>query len=447
MSMQLYIIYAGITLDFQANGYKLKDGFFPETPDEDAESVSEQFDILINGSSGSDLRSKKEAIRLAFQHAKLHKDDAQAAWLYFDVDDSGDAWMSKIIQGQVIYDRNLDRNWRQNKIVATVIIEHKPFWDAMDEVQVPLTNGNGTDVLTGLTVYNHDDGGVSPYHDNWIDIKAADVLGDKPGRTRLEVLNNYATNRLNTLWTGQNFTDPDNLTHIIEGESSTTGTEQNDSSCSNGKYRQYALASGSEYTMFTWSLSDTFLNACKGQYYKIMVRFFSTVPTDVKFRIKLIYAATTIWQSGQVTMDATRGYQIRDLFTLRLPPWLLGATDLNALTMTMTGQQSTGSSINVNVDFLQVTPLDGWRMLECAGYGIEQNERLIDDGLNEVAYIDDGAGDNKLGILVGYGNPIALYPGKKQRLYFLMHSNISNTAEIARTISVKLFYHPRRETI
>jgi hypothetical protein len=86
-------------------------------------------------------------------------------------------------------------------------------------------------------------------------------------------------------------------------------------------------------------------------------------------------------------------------------------------------------------------------MLECAGYGILQNQRLIDDGVSGDAYIDDGAGNDKLGIIVKYGNPIGLYPGKKQRLYFLMHSSITDTAEIARTISAKLYYHPRRQTL
>jgi hypothetical protein len=73
--------------------------------------------------------------------------------------------------------------------------------------------------------------------------------------------------------------------------------------------------------------------------------------------------------------------------------------------------------------------------------------RRIDDGVNEDAYIDNGAGDDKAGILIGYGNPIGLYPGKKQRLYFLMHSSTGDTAEILRIISVKLYYHPRRKTL
>jgi hypothetical protein len=139
--------------------------------------------------------------------------------------------------------------------------------------------------------------------------------------------------------------------------------------------------------------------------------------------------------------------QIRDLVTLRLPPWLLGQTYLSALTMTLTGQQNAFSSVNVDLDFLQITPLDGWRMLECAGYGIVQNDRLLDDGINEVAYIDNGVGIGKAGYLIGYGTPIALYPNKDQKLYLLMHSWQYNTAEIDRTVSVKLYYRPRRRGI
>ena len=451
MSMQLYIVYNSITLDFQAGGYKLVDGFFPETADEGMESITDQFQIYIKGSSASDLRSKITAIRLAFEHAKNHKDDALAAWLYFDVDSSGDAWMSKLLGGTVLYDKNLDHNWRQAKCVATIIVEHKPYWDATDEIQVPLTNGNGTNNTAGLNVFNHDDGGgASPnHHDNWVEIAAADVLGDLSGPSRLEILNTFATSRLFVLWIGQNWTDPANFDHIIEGEDSSTGTPHaGDSSSSGGSYMEAVLASGAEATMFTWALTDSFLNTCWGQYYKIIVRFKDSAPLfPIKYRIKLIYSGTTIWQSGQVLLDTTRGYSVRDLFTLRLPPWLLQQTNLTALTMIMTGQQNTGSPISINLDFQQITPLDGYRMLECAGYGVVQNGRMIDDGLNEVAYIDNGAGDDKAGILIGYGNPIALYPGKKQRLYFLMHSSTSQLAEIARTISVKLFYHPRRRTL
>jgi hypothetical protein len=273
-------------------------------------------------------------------------------------------------------------------------------------------------------------------------------VGDLPGPTRLEVLNNYPSSRLYTLWIGQNWTDPDNFDHILEGEASTIGSEMDDLwGCSLGHFMRAILASGNEIDLFNWELTDSFFDACKGGYFKILARFQGFAPTSVKLRIKLEYEVTDIWQSGQVTLDISRALQIRDLLTLRLPPWMLGNTNLSAMTMTMTGQQNSGSSVNVDLDFLQITPLDGWRMLECAGYGVLQNSRMVDDGINENAYIDDGAGDNKAGILIGYGNPITLYPGKKQRLYFLMHSVIGNTAEITRTIMVKLYYRPRRRTL
>lgn len=447
MSMQLYIKYGNITLDFQADGYRLVDGFFPETPDEGMENITDRFDILIKDSSPADLHEKINNIRLALEHARIHKDDALAAWIYYEVDNSNDAWMTKLLGGSVIYDSSLGRRWRHNAVMATVIVDRKPYWDAKDELQIPLTNGNGTNDTSGLTIYNHDDADTSPAHDNWVSIEADDIEGDLPGPTRLEVINTYATSGLLTLWIGQNWTDPDNFIHMLEGENSSTGSEESIAGTSGGKYRRYALASGAEATMFTWTLNDSFLDTCYGQYYKFLARFQGAAPTWVKLRIKLQYAVTTIWESGQITMDSSRAFQIRDLFTLRLPPWLLGQTNLKTLTMLMTGQQTTGSPVNVDLDFIQITPLDGWRMLECAGYGVVQNSRMVDDGFNEVAYIDNGAGDDKAGILVGYGNPITLYPGKKQRLYFLMHTWEGDKAEIARTATVKLYYRPRRKTL
>jgi hypothetical protein len=448
MTMQLYVIYDSTTLDFQASGYILMDGFFPETPDYTMESITDQFMVLITASDADDLRDKIGAISLMLEHARRHKDDSSAAWLYFSPDDPYDPggtipeWMTKIVNGMVMYDANLDRNWRRNKAVVTVVIEHKPYWDSSIEVQVPLTNGNGTDNITGLTIYNHDDSGTG--HDNWIQINDEDVEGDMPGRTRLEITNIYASGRLYTAWIGHNWTDPTNFTHILEGENSTLGTPTSDGGCSGGYYMAKALASGSEDNLFTWTLSDSFLNTCKGHFFKIMARFYSAAPTQVKFRMTLAFAGTTIWQSGQVTLDSSRLMLIRDLLTLRLPPWLIGQTDLSELTMTLTGQQTTGSSVNVYLDFLQITPLDGWRMMECIGYGILQNSRLVDDGIHDVAYVDTGSGSDKAGYLVSYGNPITLYPAKDQKLYFLMHSNVMNTAEIARTATVKLYYRPRR---
>jgi hypothetical protein len=453
MSMQLYIKYESITLDFQTNGYEVLGGFYPETPDDGMERISDQFQVRIEGISGADVKSKINAIRLAFEHAKDHKDDALAAYLYYDVDDSGDAWMTKLTGGKVLYDSRLESTWRHNQVVVTIIVGHNPYWDAQDEVQVPLSNGNGTNNISGLKIYNCNDGaGASPnHHDNYVEVQAKDVLGDLPGATRLEITNVYATGKLFALWIGQDWTNPGSTQLWIEGEESgIPGTDIYDISCSLSYYEQYSLASGAEASMFSFLLSAGDFDKYAGRYFKVLARFLATIPTNVKLRIKLIYKtgvdATTIWQTGQFMLDTSRSYQIRDLFTMRLPPWLIGQTELMNLTFIITGQQSTGSPIDVNLDFIQITPLDGWRMLECIGYGVAQNERMVDDGFTRTKWVDDGV-DAKAGIVLGYGNQIELYPGKTQRIYFLMEAAAANTAEIDRTVTIKLFYRPRRQTL
>jgi len=447
MSMQLYIKYESTTLDLQANGYKVIDGFFPETPDPGAESVSDVIMVLIQGTSATDLRSKIAAVTLALEQARRHKDDFLAAWLYFSVDDTDTEGMSKILEGEVSYNSKLDRNWRRNKVIMTITLLHEAGWDSHNEYAVPLTNGNGSRVTSGLTVVNHDDSGTGPpVHDNWVTIEGADISGDMQGRTRLEVTNSYAQ-RLYTLWIGHNWTDPASFSHILEGESSSLGTVRSSVGCSNGQYMEKTLVTGGEQDLYKWTLSAAYLNACKGGYFKILARWVSPIRTDVKYRLKLEFAVTHIWQTGQITLDTTRALQIRDMFTLRLPPWLQGQPNLSSLDLIMSGQQNTGSNVTIYLDFLQVTPLDGWRLLECSGYGVLQNSRMIDDGVNRITYIDSGSGSDKAGYLVGYGSPIALYPGKNQKLYFLMHSVYGDSAEIDRTASIKLFYRPRRRTI
>ena len=217
--------------------------------------------------------------------------------------------------------------------------------------------------------------------------------------------------------------------------------------CSNGYYMQKSLITDNEQDIYKWTLSAAYLNACQGGWFKVLARWYGAPRTDVKYRMKLEFAVTHIWQTGQITLDTSRALQIRDMFTFRLPPWLIGQSNLASLDLIMTGYQNTGSSINLNLDFLQITPLDGWRLLECSGYGVLQNSRMIDDGVNGICYIDSGVGSDKAGYLVPYGNSLELYPNKKQKLYFLMHSVYGNQAEIDRTISVKLFYRPRRRTI
>ena len=445
MGIRITISTAGDTIDLQGSGYKVLDGYYPIEAASQEQPVVEQIRLEIIATAGQSVSAKLQALGRKLEHARAHKTDADGCYANFSADTAENLYRSRITDGYLMLDGRLSRYWKASKVLVTLVIERAPYWEGI-EAQIPLTNGNGTDNTTGLAVYNHDDAGAG--HDNYVQIAAANVEGDLPGATRLEITNNYATGLLYDLWIGQTWTDPANLVHILEGEDSSVGADQVNAAASGGYFTRTALSSGSEAELFNWTLSAAFLNACKGRFYKLLARFHNMDNlTSVRFRLRIQYQVTTIWQSGQVSLDATRAIQIRDLFTLRLPPWLPEQTGLLAIQMSITGQQSTGSPINVDLDFLEVCPVDGWRQITPVGYGVAQNQRVIDDGIGGALYVDDGSGTGKIGILTGYGAPVMLQPGKLQRLYFLMHSASINTAEIARTISVKLFYRPRRQSL
>jgi len=451
VGQQLTLSGASITtINFQAGGYVLLDGFHPDTAREGDAAITDRFDAWALVPGGGTLHDMIEPIHRALAHAALHKTDADGIYLNYAIVAGESTWRTRVTGGVVLYDSRLANRWIRGRIKLAIVLTHAPWWEGA-EAQIPLTNANGTNNTSGLTVYNHWDGDAG--HENYVSINAADVDGDLPGATRLQLLNNFATDRLYDIWIGQNWTTPSTFGPTLEGESATGGSLGNDASCSGGQYRYRDLLSGADSALFTWTLSTNFLNDCRGRGFKILCRFYdgnvqflSNLP-NIRWWLKLVYTATTIWESAQVSADPDRTILIRDLFTMRLPPWLPGQTGLNAIDMTLMARQDTGLTLSAGIDFLHAIPVEGWRYITHAGYGTQQNRRVMDDGIEGALYTDDGSGTGKLGILVGYGQPIMVYPNKLQRLYFLMHSHLANTAEIARTVSAKLYYRPRRRNL
>lgn len=424
-------------------------GYTAGAAPENIETVVDRAKFLALGGLATVRATVRDLNRL-FGQARRKKETKMGPQVYVERDLGDGVWWRAIIEEAVPLPEPeaFDLGAAQGKMELELAYTRENSWEGA-EAQVPLTNPNGTNNTSGLNVFNCNDGaGSSPnIRRNYVEIAAANVDGDLPAPTRLEMLNTFATGQLADVWIGQNWTDT-TLNHILEGEAASGGTNVGDGTASGGNHKSYSLPSGTETEMLTWSLGSTLLNAARGNRFKMFCRFAITGPSQyVRYRLRIKWNAVTIWESGQVQPSTAVAHQIRDLFTLRLPPWLPSLTGLDAVSLILTGQQETGSNINVLIDFLQITALDGFRHLRIIGYGTPQNSRIIDDGINGEVYRDDGAGGGKIGIYVPYGKALMLKPGTLQRLYFLMHNWTSNTAEVGRSISVKLFYRPRRLTL
>lgn len=511
--MQLSLEYGGASpLDLQADGYKVVDGYYPVTATSLDSNVIERFDLIIIGSSESDLTGKIRAIERIFEQARQHITGPNGIYFNFAPSGTGDPWRARVYDGAILLDKRLDHNWRSYKAIIGVTLERAPAWDG-PEAQIPLTNPLDSDNTTGLTVYNPNlhrqgitisfdsgtkrvsdsDNGLANFKDgmtvkifgstsndgtytitdggqagyfvvsesltdeaagddvgidagpcNYVEIAAADVEGDLLAPTRLEITNNYnSATRLSTVWISQNVEcDPGNLDNILEAEDASGETTQSASGYSGNQYKLCEWTGTTETPLLTWTLSTALLNQLRGRYVRILARFAGTIAPILWLRLKVKIDVTTIWEGPLALMNTALN---QELASLRLPPYLLGAGDLYPLTMVLSAITDQASSSLV-VDFLQMMTLDGWRKLLTKGYYVEYGARLVDDGIDEYLYTDSWATSGKLGNYAGYGEAIKLQPNKLQRLYF-QFSESDGGGDSRRTLSIKLYYRPRRLTV
>ena len=506
MTMQLTFEYGGASpLDLMADGYKVIDGFYPNTPTDPEARVIERIDVHITGSSENDLINKIRALERIFDQARRHQIGPNGVYCNFAPSLTADLWRARVYGGVVLWDSRLDRAWRRTKAIVGITVERAPAWEG-PEAQIPLTNPLGSNNTSGLTIYNPnihllantisfdagtkrvsdsanglvnfldgmtvkiygstsndgtytiDDGGHAGYFVvneslvtegagdivgidgglcNYVEIAAADVEGDLPSSVRLEITNNYnAAASAGTVWIGHNVEcQPATLDNILEAEDADGGEVGDVTSSSYATENQYMSASWSgatETVLMTWTLSTALLNKLLGRYVRFLIRFLTSPTINLWMRLKIKVDVTTLWE-GPLTLMSTVKNQ--ELISMRLPPYLLNAGDVYPLSLILSGKLDAGEHV-INVDFLQMMVLDGWRKLAPKGYNLGYQARLMDDGIDGYLYTDNWTPAGKIGNYVGYGEPIMLHPNRLQRLYFQFTDDIGG-GDTMRFLSVK----------
>jgi hypothetical protein len=197
--------------------------------------------------------------------------------------------------------------------------------------------------------------------------------------------------------------------------------------------------------VLTWTLPSALLGNAAGGRFRILANWFFALSTSAWLRWRLRYNALTIWQSEEFQADVTIDTAIRDMGVIQLPPWLVDSDfDVADIDLELRARLDGGG--NIFPDFFQLTPTDSYRVLIPVAYGVAYEQRLIDDGILNMTYVDSGADTGRYGYYAPRGMPVYLWPSRDQRLYFLMTSWIGD-AEIDRTIAVRIYYRPRRLTL
>lgn len=391
-------------------------------------------------------RTAENNLRTAFSRAAHHQEHPEDAagpiYWEFELEPGDGYWRSEIKAGDVALEEGgLGWQWRGRAVALRLLIERWPFFEG-PRTQIPLSNGNGTNVTSALTVYNHDDSGTG--HDTHVAIGTSGVTGALPCRAEVEITNTNATaKRTYDLFVGaHSWGGVTTFAPTLEAESATaltTTSVPSNASYSNGQARTLTWNGTSETALARFALSSSLLAACRGGYYRLFARF-TTFPPAVWLRASVqLFDVTTIWEGEQKLLATNQ--ELQELGVYQLPPYLAGESSVAGLSILLTGYIPSGASQSITLDYLYLMPVQRYRHYRPRGYGLEQNTlvRETTDGVIR----SEGWSGGSIGHYVGYGGPLVLWPGRAQRLY-LLHRCDDGTAEPLRTLGVRLWHRPRR---
>jgi len=414
--------------------------YTPVEPQGDESTVVETIEILLTGATVAAMRTAMSSLQTLLSAAGHRQKWGIGAVVYLQFQPDGDAsvWRSEVRDARLEYSEDTLRAWGQAMLPASLIVERSAIWEGA-LTQLPLTNGNGTANTSGLTIRNHDDSTAG--NDNYVEIAALSVAGSLPSPLMVELTNTTgaAVQYEQILMANNAFSDPANLTHVLQAETvvvSGSGTVQSDAACSNGQYTTFAFTNSSAQQ---YTLSQTLLRDTMGYEFHLIVRFKSiNSAAYVRPTILDSTGAYTLWVGDEVELPLISP-ALADLRVIPLPPG--GYTTLAAgLRLRLDWRSSTTTT--VDTDFLALFPANTYRCLSVRA-SCSNNGKIVEDPINKRAWIDNASGE--IGAVTPRGLPLTVWPGVLQRVYFLWYQS-SMAATITQTFTVKLWYRPRRRS-
>jgi hypothetical protein len=403
--------------------------YVPVTPSADDESVTESAVILFQASSLDNLRAAvRQVEQLLSVNAPLWAEQRLGSPVYiqFDPGNTGTVYRSQVLSGRVELDEDtLGWQWWNVVCEAQLTWTRRPYWE-----------GPETTLVNGTLIYNHDDSG----HDNYVTVSS--VGGNLPAPIRVEMKNEEADST-GTVWVGLNkFHNPTSLVTFLEAENANGKTGTADFTCSNGYYEPVTLPV-SEGDLLVWNIDP---DDYQGGYYRVLIRLRSAAPSGTY--VKLCLSQTwpnVLWSmSDFVALNTTE--RIQEIGTVQISPFLVGQASQAGVNLRLRGYRSAGGTLEV--DFIALIPMDGFRKYSVVGSALASTYRLVDDGISDppAVYTCTDAGANRKPDYVASGTPLLLQPGTDQRLHFLQLKS-DGTATITRALRVYVYYRPRRLTL
>lgn len=407
-----------------------------EIPAATYRNITQTIDLIFIGASTSALQTLAHSVENLLYSARKRQEEKKGARVYIQIqiDSEASTWRSEILNGALRMGEGALQDWIGKKVEAQLIITRRYFWEG-PEKELQLSTSAQSAATGGRTIYNHDDVG----EDNYVQIAAAQVGGVLPTPVKLTLQNTTggAVGYRNLYLAVNAFSDPTGFIHILEGENRKTGygTVTGDANQSGGNYNAYSFTNTGE---IQWVLGSSLLTDTQGRWFRLLMRAVSWTGTNIYVKpvIKEKNGLITLWESPVEYKLGTSGTQLVDLGAAPLPPGNYGAVWGDATLSLVVRATGAGS---LNIDFIQLTPLDSYRHLVMLGNNVTNNLSITDDGIENVVYMEDGP------IFSPKGKPLMVFPNRVQRLIVLQDTG--SASNITQTFSIRAYIRERRLTV
>lgn len=396
----------------------------------------EQIDWLLEGTPA--------AIQLALQTVERLLARARtgvSAGLHLMPTAADTEWEARLLDGRAeLLGSGTPERGRGAQAVR-LLLTRSDYWQG-SLTALPLSNPNGANVTDGLPLFNHCD--ADALHANYADANGAQ--GSLPAPAQVELIHDRSgPEPLGDLWLGAGLAPlPGGMLEGEAGASTLTTQILSDAACSGGAYRRVSWSSNAELDVLHWELSQGWLGQAGGRCFRPLLRVANHFAFgDMRLFVQVRSAASVLFESPAVTLQP--GVRLQELPPVLLPPWLPVMDAPAALTLALIGRRVGGGSTTLDVDFVALLPLQGWRRYASLA-GLPYGARLIDDPLSGrcvVLHPQDG----ELAGHAAHGPGLEVQPGQAQRFSALFATGSPAGMDIAAQVRLKVSYRPRRRTL
>jgi len=402
----------------------------------------EQIDLLLEGTPLSIQWTLQTIERLlACARTGTRARGGQSAGLHLMATASDSEWEARLLDGRVeLLGAGTPERGRGSQAVRLLLVRGDCWQGSL--TALPLSNPAGSNVTDGLPLFNHADS--DEMHANYAD--SGGGLGSLPAPAQVELIHDVnAAEALTDIWLGAGLsTLPGGVLEAEAAASSLTTQTIADAACSSGSYRRVSWTGAAEVDVLHWELTQDWLGQAGGRCFRPLLRFATLVTfSDLSLSVQVRSAGCVLYQSPAQTLQP--GLRLQELPPLLLPPWVPLNDPPAVLTLALIGRRSSGGNSVLDLDFVGLLPLQGWRRYVSLS-GLPYGARLVDDPLTgRCVTLHPQNGE-----LAGYaaqGLGLEVQPGQAQRFSALFATGSAAGMDIAAQVRLKVSYRPRKRVV